>query len=138
MSFRAKTLHLHMLFSHVKRSPLLWLHNESRLSQQKYLSEMVWNFIGIYIINRTLHGRFETARPCNSLHIYIYIYTFKTTGCPYALCMSMSLHSRSTKMDRDWRRRYSTKRSCKICNISNKYIFTITSLSVYLSWFIFD
>ena len=49
-----------MLFSYVKRSLLLWLHNKSRLSEQKkYLSETVWNFIGVYIINRTLHGRKE-------------------------------------------------------------------------------
>ena len=49
-----------MLFSHVKRSPLLWLHNKSRLSQEKNcFSEMVWYFIGVYIINRTLHGRLE-------------------------------------------------------------------------------
>ena len=49
-----------MLFSHVKRSPLLWLHNKScLLLPKKYLSEMIWNFIGVYIINRTLHGRFE-------------------------------------------------------------------------------
>ena len=32
---------------------------------------MVWNFIGVYIMNRTLHGRLETARPCNSLHILL-------------------------------------------------------------------
>ena len=49
-----------MLFSHVKISPLLWLHNKSRLSQEKNcFSEMVWYFIGVYIINRTLHGRLE-------------------------------------------------------------------------------
>ena len=47
-----------MLFSHVKISPLLWLHNKSRLSQEKNcFNEMVWYFIGVYIINRTLHGR---------------------------------------------------------------------------------
>ena len=46
-----------MLSSHVKRSPLLWLHNKSRLSQTK--SEIVWYFIGVYIIKRTLHGRLE-------------------------------------------------------------------------------
>ena len=41
-----------MLSSHVKISPLLWLHNKSRLSHQKnYWSEMVWYFIGVYIIN---------------------------------------------------------------------------------------
>ena len=39
-----------MLFSHVKRSPLL---------AKKYFSEMVWHFIGVYVVNRTLHGRLE-------------------------------------------------------------------------------
>ena len=49
-----------MLSSHVKISPLLWLHNKLRLSHPKnYLSEMVWYFIGVYIINRTLHGHLE-------------------------------------------------------------------------------
>ena len=46
--------------SHVKRLRLLWLHDTSRLSQQKKnTSEMVWHFIGVYIINRTLHDRLE-------------------------------------------------------------------------------
>ena len=41
-------------------SPLLWLHKKSHLSQEKnYWSEMVWYFIDVYIINRTLHGRLE-------------------------------------------------------------------------------
>ena len=44
-----------MLFARVKISLLLLLHNKSRLSQDK----MVWHFIGVYIINRTLHGRLE-------------------------------------------------------------------------------
>jgi len=49
-----------MLFSHVKISPLLWLHNKSGLSQEKNcFIEMVWHFIGVYTINRTLHGRLE-------------------------------------------------------------------------------
>ena len=49
-----------MLFSQVKRSTLLWLHNKSHLLQQKkYLSEMVWIFFGVYIIHRTSHGRLE-------------------------------------------------------------------------------
>ena len=40
---------------------LLWLHDTSRLSQQKksVKSEMVWHFIGVYTINRTLHDRLE-------------------------------------------------------------------------------
>ena len=45
-----------LISSHMKISPLLWLHNKSLLSHQK---KMVWYFIGVYIINRTLHGRLE-------------------------------------------------------------------------------
>ena len=49
-----------MLSSHVKITPLLWLHDKLHLSDQKnYLRKMVWHFIGVYIINRTLHGRLE-------------------------------------------------------------------------------
>ena len=59
----------------------------SRLSQEKTVSvEMVWYFIGVYIINRTLHGRWETrifsstleekfrifARPCNILYVLVF------------------------------------------------------------------
>ena len=78
-----------MLSSHAKRSPLLWLHNKSRLSQEKCLTEMVLYFIGVYIINRTLHNRSEirnfsprvedisileekfriSARPCYILYV---------------------------------------------------------------------
>ena len=45
---------------HVKISPLLWLHNKSRLSHQKTM-KVKWfgYFIGLYIINRTLHGRWR-------------------------------------------------------------------------------
>ena len=46
-----------MLSSHMKISPLLWLHNKPRLSDRK----MLWYFIGVYIINRTLHGHLEIA-----------------------------------------------------------------------------
>ena len=35
---------------------------------------MVWNFIGVYIINRTLHGRLEirniSVRPCSILYLF--------------------------------------------------------------------
>ena len=49
-----------MLSSHVKISALLRLHNKSCLSHQKTIkSEMVWYFIGVYIINTTLHGCLE-------------------------------------------------------------------------------
>ena len=80
-----------LISSHVKISPLLWLHNKPHLSdQKKYLNKMVWCFTGVYIINRTLHGRLEIrnfssrvekyfstleekfripARPCNILYL---------------------------------------------------------------------
>ena len=41
-------------------APLLWVHNIQRLSAaKKCSSKMVWHFIGVNIINRTLHGRLE-------------------------------------------------------------------------------
>ena len=44
-----------------------------------YLSQMVWHFIGVYIINRKLQGHLEirnfssliSAWPCNKIHYYI-------------------------------------------------------------------
>ena len=72
-----------MISSHVKitcyfhiwkDSPLLWLHNKSRLLQQKkknFKNEMVWNFIGVYIINRTLHGRLEIRNFSSSVEKYM-------------------------------------------------------------------
>ena len=48
-----------MLSSHVKMSPLLRLHNKSRVSHQKLVKGMVWYFSGVYKINRTLHGHLE-------------------------------------------------------------------------------
>ena len=59
-----------MLSSHVKRTPLLWLHNKSRLSQEKCLTEMVLYFIGVYIINRTLHSRLEIRNFSSSVEKY--------------------------------------------------------------------
>ena len=60
VNFHAKTWYLHTWKWHVKRSLLLWLQNKSHLSQQKKpLNEMVWNCIGVYVINKTLHGRLE-------------------------------------------------------------------------------
>ena len=45
-----------MISSHVKRSSLLWLHNKWRLSK-RIVKGLV--FLGVYVINRTLHGRLE-------------------------------------------------------------------------------
>ena len=69
VSFCAKT-YLHTLFSHVKRSPSLWLHNKSRLSQQNNIYEMVWHFIGVYIINRTSHGHLKIRNFSSSVEKY--------------------------------------------------------------------
>ena len=49
-----------MFFSLVKRSPLLF-------AAKKYLSEMVWHFVGVYIINRTLHARLEIRNFSSSM-----------------------------------------------------------------------
>ena len=48
-------LHENTISSHVRRSPLLWLHNGAYQSKSK----IVWNFTGVYVINRTLHGHLE-------------------------------------------------------------------------------
>ena len=56
----SELLRENLISSHVKISPLLWLHNKPHPFRPKnYLSKMVWHFIGVYIINRTLHGRLE-------------------------------------------------------------------------------
>ena len=50
-----------MSFSHVKISPLLWLHNKSHLLQEKTVV-VKWlgiSLVFIIIINRTLHGCLE-------------------------------------------------------------------------------
>ena len=52
--------HENMLSSHMKRSPLLSGYIINRAFHRKSCwSEMVWYFIGVYIINKTLHGRLE-------------------------------------------------------------------------------
>ena len=50
-----------LLSSHVKISPLLWLHNKSRLSHQKTVKVKWFGIllVFLYIINRTLHGLLE-------------------------------------------------------------------------------
>ena len=56
---------------HVKRSPLLWLHNKSRLWQQKN-SQVKWFGIsvGFYIINRTLLKNFSLDRCAHSWNTF--------------------------------------------------------------------
>lgn len=59
MKYQVISLHMkitHLLSSHVKRSPLL-CHILNGAFGSK--SEMVWDFICVYIINRTLNGHLE-------------------------------------------------------------------------------
>ena len=47
--------------------------NRAFRSKKKYFkSEMVWNFIGVYIINRTLHGRLEIRNLSSSVEKYMF------------------------------------------------------------------
>ena len=74
-----------LISSHVKISPLLWLHNKSLLSHQKTIKMKWCGSSLVFIINRILHGRLEirnfsssvekifpserSARPCNILYL---------------------------------------------------------------------
>ena len=60
----------------VKISLLLWLHNKLHLSDRK----MLWYFIGVYIINRTLHGHLEIPNfsSCVKKTIVILNHSLKT------------------------------------------------------------
>ena len=40
-------------------SMLMYIISACHKMSKNYLSKMVWHFIGVYIINRTLHGRLE-------------------------------------------------------------------------------
>ena len=48
----------------MKRLPLRWLHNKSRLSQ------MVWHFIGVYLINNSRVENISRARAANEWNIF--------------------------------------------------------------------
>ena len=63
VSFHAKRdIFTRMLFSRVKISPLLWLHNKLRLSQEKNcFSEMVWYFIGVALIREIFFNTREIS-----------------------------------------------------------------------------
>ena len=79
-----------MLFSHVKISTLLWLHNKSRLSKEKTVSVKWFGISLVFIfvlkifhsfaaltreIFSTLADKFRiSARPCNILYIFVIFY----------------------------------------------------------------
>ena len=67
-----------MLFSHVKISPLLWLHNKSRLSHQKTI-KVKWFGISLVSLRSlvkyfsTLEEKFRISkRPCNIHYVYFF------------------------------------------------------------------
>ena len=81
-----------MLSSHVKRLPLRWLHNKSRLSQQKkYLSEMVWHFIGVYLIKNSRVENISRARAANEWNIFQHLKRnfVSPRGQEISLCIAM-------------------------------------------------
>ena len=62
------TFESNVLFSHVKRSRMLWLHNELCLLKLKtVLSQMVWHSL---MFNITLHGHLEIQNFSSSVEKY--------------------------------------------------------------------
>ena len=55
VSFHTKTWYLHMWKYHCCHGFMI----NRTFQTKKYLSKLVWYFTGVYIINRTLHGRLE-------------------------------------------------------------------------------
>ena len=55
VSFRAKTWYLHMWKYHHCYGFII----NRPFRPKNFLSKMLWHFIGVYIINRILHGRLE-------------------------------------------------------------------------------
>ena len=71
-----------MLPSHTKRSLSLWLQDKSCLLQpKKHQSEMVWYFIGLYIINRTLHSYLEMQNVSSCVQKYIFQQSKRNFKC---------------------------------------------------------
>ena len=64
-----------MLSSFVKRSPLLWPCNKSRLWQKKIkVKWFVISFNSVYTKNISLEEKFcISARPCNILYLFVLI-----------------------------------------------------------------
>ena len=59
-----------LISSHVKISPLLWLHNKSLLSHQKTIKMKWCGSSLVFIINRILHGRLEIRNFSSSVEKY--------------------------------------------------------------------
>ena len=106
-----------MLSSHVKISPLLWLHNKSRLSHQKTIkSEMVWQFIGVYIISvsQRIYGRVQNKQ---WYFIFEAIFT-RTVSC----MVSPNLNKRTSQVN------CATSQSMQLKKISRSAEHTLTTI----------
>ena len=106
-----------MLSSHVKISPLLWLHNKSRLSHQKTIkSEMVWQFIGVYIIrvSQRIYGRVQNKQ---WYFIFEAIFT-RTVSC----MVSPNLNKRTSQVN------CATSQSMQLKKISRSAENTLTTI----------
>ena len=106
-----------MLSSHVKISPLLWLHNKSRLSHQKTIkSEMVWYFIGVYIISvsQRIYGRVQNKQ---WYFIFEAIFT-RTVSC----MVSPNLNKRTSQVN------CATSQSMQLKKISRSAEHTLTTI----------
>ena len=106
-----------MLSSHVKISPLLWLHNKSRLSHQKTIkSEMVWQFIGVCIISvsQRIYGRVQNKQ---WYFIFEAIFT-RTVSC----MVSPNLNKRTSQVN------CATSQSMQLKKISRSAENTLTTI----------
>ena len=66
VTFHAKTCYLHMWKYHRCYGYII----NRAFHTKKLLKEMVWYFIGVYVINRTLHGRLEIRNFSSSVEKY--------------------------------------------------------------------
>ena len=106
-----------MLSSHVKISPLLWLHNKSRLSHQKTIkSEVVWQFIGVYIISvsQKIYGRVQNKQ---WYFIFEAIFTRKVS-----CVVSQNLNKRTSQVN------CATSQSMQLKKISRSAEHTLTTI----------
>ena len=101
----------------MKRSLLLWLHNKS-ITPFAAKSEMVWYFIGVYMINRTLHGclkiwNFSSPRNnilylCQGLrfffvpHLWLLTLLILAVHRMHVLNEPSTVEPRFNKVPRDW------------------------------------
>ena len=88
---------------------------------KKCLSEMIWHFIGVYIINRTLHGRLEIRNFSSRVKKYF------TSECVEKYFTVRCAHSNTT-LEGKFR---ISARPCNILYLS--YLFTLFDVILFQS-----